>query len=466
MIFGSIDLIIPILDYVEYGEYLIWASVCKSFRKHLAKIRYPKFTNLKSITVSIKMLEFSLLAYPPFTDDLCAAAISNNNFGVMREVIYRGAAAGPKSYNMAVRMGNFEILEILHAKKVKFDSNAPIIAIKNRDYKMVVWLSDYHNFKKNPDLCTAAAEINDIELIMWLNTIFDCGLSENMLPFAVENKNYNLLEYLRLNNVRDYCGEAILKAGDMGDFDMVKYLHLNFGSVHEELAAYAARRGYLEIVKWAIDNDFGYYYVAENAAATGQLHILIWMKENNIEIVGSEILATAAHRGHLEIVKWATANYGNYDISYYAAIGNHVEILEWYFQNYGIKNTEFINEAVAYGYREIIEWAIGKKIDIKSHFENEIIVCTDSAKQLCKDLGIQHKFYFDERNEDELNWAFSRSLYYENYIFELVSKRRYNLINWLVNNGMIISKTKYKKICLEIPAEIHSNICRILNFNF
>lgn len=50
-----------LFPFIENGEYLVWASVCRHFRNFLLQRRYPKFTDAALIITNEKILEWAIM---------------------------------------------------------------------------------------------------------------------------------------------------------------------------------------------------------------------------------------------------------------------------------------------------------------------------------------------------------------------------------------------------------------------
>jgi hypothetical protein len=99
----------------------------------------------------------------------------------------------------------------------------------------------------------------------------------------------------------------------------------------ENLRVIAAKKGYLSVLKWMIDDGCSWNNdICYSAAAEGYLEILKWAKKNECPWDGN-ICYHAARGGHFEILKWIRENGcpWNERTCYVAGERGHLEILKW-----------------------------------------------------------------------------------------------------------------------------------------
>jgi|SRR5579872_7073345 len=107
---------------------------------------------------------------------------------------------------------------------------------------------------------------------------------------------------------------------------------LNNWYIKNKICTNAAYDGYLEILKWARENNCNWNSnVCICAAWNGHLNIIKWAKNNGCDW-NSDTCINAAKMGHLEVLKWAQKNGYTWDKTNcikYAKYYNHKEIIEW-----------------------------------------------------------------------------------------------------------------------------------------
>ncbi|CAL6320086.1 unnamed protein product [Bathycoccus prasinos] len=135
-----------------------------------------------------------------------------------------------------------------------------------------VWLQDEKSF------CCKAARTNKLELLKW----------------AREEKKCK------------WDGRTIEAAAEQGNLEMVKYCVVNEFPMHEDVCAYAADGGHLEILKYLREEvkvPWG-ASTAAGAAKGGHLHILEYLVERKYDEYGVYACEWAAENGHLDCLKY------------------------------------------------------------------------------------------------------------------------------------------------------------------
>jgi len=134
----------------------------------------------------------------------------------------------------------------------------------------------------------------------------------------------------------------------------------------------AARGGHLEVLKWVKEISFGSWHTPKfnlnqeiciEAARGGHLEVLKWVKENgsswNIEERCSRIYDAAAYGGHVEVLKWLreTCPENLLEETFAdAARGGHIETLEWLRENGCPCNSRACYYAAMMGNLQVLNW--------------------------------------------------------------------------------------------------------------
>jgi hypothetical protein len=96
------------------------------------------------------------------------------------------------------------------------------------------------------------------------------------------------------------------------------------------------------------------------AAASGQLHVLKWAKEKNLEFPDAW-MGKAANSGNLEVIQWVKDNHFSLNHSFsWACMGGHVHVLDWLLENgKNLRNRHsrsyFLNAAEG-GHVPVFQW--------------------------------------------------------------------------------------------------------------
>jgi hypothetical protein len=151
----------------------------------------------------------------------------------------------------------------------------------------------------------------------------------------------NLLEFGAKHNLLSYCGLGLsLKnpktmvcriAAKRGHLEVLKWARSNNCHWDSWTCTIAARYGHLEVLKWARSNNCPWdKWVCASASDGGHLKVLQWLKSQECPW-DSETCMYAAYRGHLEVLRWARSNDCPWDewTCINAAKHDRLEVLQW-----------------------------------------------------------------------------------------------------------------------------------------
>lgn len=129
-------------------------------------------------------------------------------------------------------------------------------------------------------------------------------------------------------------------------------------------ASFYARDGYLMQLKILLSKGILPDGITANVACDyGQVHVLQWMKENNLEMPDQYAVNRAALNGHLNVLKWLKENkllLPDQAGANCAAYKGHIHILEWMKDNkLPIPNQQ---GAIRSGKVEILNWLKGHNL--------------------------------------------------------------------------------------------------------
>ena len=238
-------------------------------------------------------------------------------------------------------------------------------------------------------LAVAAME-GDVEAIEWLIQLFDeTGLwswrsyEESFFverdvanPFtylAASRGQIRSLETLYRNGCRRDEGTCT-EAARRGQLEVLKYAHANgWGSTHtwpsdvNKCWQAATRGGHVVVLQWLCENgcdwdldpwDWWTCKHTQEAARKGHLKVLQWAHENGRDW-DLHTCASAAGGGHLEVLQYAHENGCPWDYvtCAMAAEGGHLEVLQYAHENGCPWNTATCTSAVEGGHLEALQYA-------------------------------------------------------------------------------------------------------------
>jgi len=164
-----------------------------------------------------------------------------------------------------------------------------------------------------------AIMLGHLEILKWLHEndadvtesgyLFPC----NSLCVAIENKRPDVIEYLIESGVRISNG-AISLAADMGDLQLLKYLHTHGGRITTSGSYWAlcdaCFRGRLDIVKYlheaGVDIQWNNSQAMIDACTYGQLDVVKYLHEAgaNIYAIENEEIEIMYKSGHFDTLKY------------------------------------------------------------------------------------------------------------------------------------------------------------------
>jgi len=209
------------------------------------------------------------------------------------------------------------------------------ITIKNKllvewyTYNLVL-MNNTELLKKILNYDIEGEKIIDTIVLQHVNKTKDYNLlnilnkNNKLINYASENGYLEIVKWLMENGVpRDE--RVITFASENGHFEMVKWLKENGAPWNEWTITYASKNGHFEIVKWLRENGAPWNeWTITYASKNGHFEIVKWLRENGAP--WNEWTATYAFiNGHFEIVKWLKENGAPWDerAIYYASLYDH-----------------------------------------------------------------------------------------------------------------------------------------------
>ncbi|SPN79848.1 Ankyrin repeat-containing protein [Brazilian cedratvirus IHUMI] len=123
-----------------------------------------------------------------------------------------------------------------------------------------------------------------------------------------------------------------------------------------------AKKGKLRVLQWAHDRHPWTDNVCAWAAGRGLLEVLKWARANGFPW-NVEVCNQAASSGHLEVLKWLIDNGCDCDdnICAWATTGDHLEILQWLIDNGFSHDIDQIHrQAISYCHHRTAGWLESK----------------------------------------------------------------------------------------------------------
>lgn len=164
---------------------------------------------------------------------------------------------------------------------------------------------------------------------------------------------------------KDVESLILRKLNRLDMFMLYKACFPNSTQISEDLPAYAAKLGYLKLLKWlrkqgcVLDMS-----VTENAVQSGNLKLLDWLRSEKCPFESCLCSTTAARYGHIMTLEWLRTN--GYIVHINCAVksaivGNCLPALEWCVGNGQKLNLWIFYDAVEYSNINIVKWLLKKK---------------------------------------------------------------------------------------------------------
>lgn len=270
-------------------------------------------------------------------------------------------------------LDNVSILMLSHTckkytiYKQKFKINPMCVAAKYGYINIVKYLCNI-GYKLDTFIISDAAYSGNLELVEYLVSI-KAKYNEMGIFGAISGKHIHILQYLinmgfKLHNI---LGLAKI-TGSRGTVEILEYLILQYPDLNNSyykhvVVSNAARKCNINILNYAIINNYELKSCIFDAAKGGNLEVILLLKKQcptiKITIV---VFAHACSSGNLKLVQYLFDNYiysTNYKINTacfeYAIFYNHINIMKYLLQN-----------KFSYNIEKIIKHNLYKKVKIET----------------------------------------------------------------------------------------------------
>ncbi len=212
-------------------------------------------------------------------------------------------------------------------------------------------------------------------------------LSSKLDRLPKDKGQYKVLDELRKLAARNKGGinindEIVLKGYEL-------YLEKIIGNLDKrsknEMLFIAARKGYLDIVKYLLRQganiNANQDISLDTAARNGHLDVVEFLVENGANIDSDQYSAveSAALEGHFDVVKYLVEKEpASINIAFRTAAGaGHLDIMKYLLQkgaDIHIDNDEAVEDAVYNGFLDVIKYLVEKGVDISGDKGNDILL--------------------------------------------------------------------------------------------
>ena len=341
-------LLTAIFRFVGCGNYRFLAPVSKSFRKAYLKEFHETNTYFGNAVLSLPCTKIAIqektqgeetklacyaakhghiqvfkLSEPKDNNnnkrhiiDACTLAAKGGQLEMLKWARNNGYQWSSRTFKMASRNGNLDILNYLANNNCPMNGNAnangngttdtddiTLTAAQAGHLHVLQWARS-KGYPWNTNTCSISAQLGHLQILQWA-TAEGCPCDQQI------------------------CTQEAAKAGHL---DILKWARSTNFAFHELTCNFAAGGGHLETLKWTIDNQCpcNAECLIPGAAITGHVHTAQWARNQGFPW-DEDTCKYAARGGHLPFLQLARTNGcpWNYETCLDAAAGNHVEVLEW-----------------------------------------------------------------------------------------------------------------------------------------
>lgn len=180
-----------ILCFIGPGEYLVYASVCKQFKKYLDSIKYKKETSFKKIYESEQLLDWADWMGYPFNN--IKIYIDHDDYLKISKI-------------------NHDILSICDIYDVDIINSVPY-----KQFTELIKWSHKNNYDLDEFLCIDASRNDNLEILQWAINL-NCCHDDYLYILAIKRNDVKLLRLLLDNKIHFNKMQNIISSKE------VKYL--------------------------------------------------------------------------------------------------------------------------------------------------------------------------------------------------------------------------------------------------
>jgi len=294
----------------------------------------------------LDMLEYFCDKYPDIHDDIALIAARSDNIKILEWADQNGwSIETTQIYNVAYVAMHINILFWVHKKDptLTISLDELVYAAMCNNFQALKWLDEqirtrYKIYPTNSKICYYAVINGNAEMLRWaLNKGYSHNLHNNQILFLVAACTGHLDVVKILHNFDNPVNKKFcINVTKYGHLEIIKWAHtINKKIWSHNITRIAARNGHLELLKWALENGCPWdKQMASQAAAGGQLKVLIWARNHGYCPWSCDICHEAAIYGHLEVLKWAKSQNCPWDKAkcscyVYRKYGMQSEIYQW-----------------------------------------------------------------------------------------------------------------------------------------
>jgi hypothetical protein len=192
-VFGCVDLIEHVTQFVDNENILSWSMVCSASRKsthNMKRIRDPTATGLLAASIGcIELLEFAARYGCTRDSRICNAAAASGNLNFIQVARVNSFEWGGSTCYAAVKNGFLDVLEWLVNNSCPVDPRICAVAARNADIETLMWARE-NGCPWDDMTASEAAYSQDFEVLKWVwekGCPWDVKTSYALFHMAYEN---------------------------------------------------------------------------------------------------------------------------------------------------------------------------------------------------------------------------------------------------------------------------------------
>lgn len=194
----------------------------------------------------------------------------------------RGCEPTEKDFDMAVEYERLDIIRFFEDERC-IHGNPLNIAVEKRNTKMVNWLLE-RGYSWDDTTLGKLAKIGDRELIMELREL-GCGWTTETFAVAIDDENIDMLKWLKSKGCPSVSKKITMAAVQNGNYEILEWLFDTDYEFDNDILEVAAKKGFIYMVEEILTFGYSSSEVDEAFllfAEHGHLDGLEWCLENGI----------------------------------------------------------------------------------------------------------------------------------------------------------------------------------------
>jgi hypothetical protein len=373
-------------------EMLLWLDD-KPYAR-VASCSFSKIKNLETFKWMYGKLSRKCNYFPSkrecwFLHEAAKQAAQNGQLDILKYIHQQTGLSSENGHELierAAQTGDLDLIQWLHlVLDGKYTKTTMMIACARGDLENIEWLVAHSSFlpqssdrlKCLETPMEAAAMCGKLEVVQWISqmnqkdkksVLWEC--TPDVLDHAARRGYLNIVKWLHFHTTYGCTTDAMDNAAAYGHLEVVIWLHKNRNEgCSVEGMNKAARWGEFEMVKWLHANrtEGCTTDAMDFAAANGDLKMVQWLHANRREGCSKNAMDLAARNGHLHIIQWLHDNRTEgctTNAMDLAAENGHLKVLQWLHKNRTEGCTpEAMNKAARTGNFEIVKWLYANRED-------------------------------------------------------------------------------------------------------